>query len=87
MSLVKFKYRQDFGHEWYVQVLNIKKWSILQFSVSWNDYPGWPYVQMTFGSNGFFGVLIWVYKLGFDLDILSRTWRWDHLEDLDGEDV
>jgi hypothetical protein len=39
MKLFKFKHRYDFGHEVYVQVVNIKRWSLFQFSVSWNDYP------------------------------------------------
>ena len=83
MKMIKFNYREDFGHEWYIQILNFKRWSLLQLSVSWNDYPGMPYLQITFGSNGFFGVLLWVYKFGLDVDIFSRTWKWDHLEEVD----
>jgi hypothetical protein len=83
MNLINFKYREDFGDEWYVQILNIKRWSLFQGSVSWNDYPGWPYLQITFGSNGFFGILFWVYKFGLSIDILSRTWNWEYLEDID----
>jgi hypothetical protein len=91
MNLINFKHRQDFGDEWYVQILNtgkhvpkfMKNWSLIQSSVSWNDYPGWPYVQITFGSNGFFSILLWVYKFGLDVDILSRTWKWDHVEKVD----
>lgn len=91
MNLFNYKYREDFGDEWYIQLLNtgkhvpkfMKNWSLLQASVSWNDYPGWPYVQITFGSNGFFSILLWVYKFGLDIDILSRTWQWDHVENID----
>ena len=95
MNLINFKHREDFGHDWYVQLLNtgrhvpkfMKNWSLIQASVSWNDYPGWPYLQITFGSNGFFSILFWVYKFGLDIDILSRTWRWDHLETLDEQEI
>ena len=95
MNLINFKHREDFGHDWYVQLLNtgrhvpkfMKNWSLIQASVSWNDYPGWPYLQITFGSNGFFSILLWVYKFGLDIDILSRTWRWDHLETLDEQET
>jgi hypothetical protein len=83
MKLSQFKYREDFGHEWYVQILNIKRWSFLQFSVSWNDFPSWPYIQITLGSNGLFSILFWAYKFGFDIDILSRTWNWDYLEKIE----
>lgn len=95
MNLIKFKYREDFGSEWYVQILNtgkhvpkpFKNWSLFQGSVSWNDYPGMPYLQITFGSNGFFSILFWAYKFGLDIDIISRTWRWDHTEIVDENEV
>ena len=85
MKLIQFKYREDFGHEWYVQILNIRpkkyQWSLLQFSVSWNDFSSWPYLQITSGSSGLLSILLWAYKFGFDIDILSRTWNWDYLKD------
>ena len=77
MNLINFKHREDFGHELYVQVLNVKDWSLLQASVSWNDYPSWPYVQIKSGSGSTLSIMFWVYKLGFDIDLLSRTWRWN----------
>jgi len=78
MTLFQFKHREDFGHEWYIQVLNIKNWSLLQVSVSWNDYPSWPYIQIKSGTGSTFSLLFWAYKFGLDVDILSRTWRWDY---------
>ena len=78
MNLINFKHREDFGHDWYVQVLNIKNWSLLQLSVSWNDWPSWPYIQVKSGSGSTFSLLFWAYKFGMDVDILARTWRWDY---------
>ena len=75
MNILKFVHKEDFGHEWYAQLLNVKNWSLLQVSVSWNDYPSWPYIQVTSGSNGLLGVLFWAYKFGFDVDVFSRTWN------------
>ena len=75
MSLIKFNCKEDFGTDYYVQLLNVKGWSLLQASVSWNDYPGWPYIQIKSGSGSGLSILFWVYKFGFDLDLLSRTWR------------
>ena len=83
MSIIKFRHRYDFGHDWYVQVLNIRKWSLLQVSVSWNDYQSFPYLQMTFGSNGFFSILSWVGKFGLDIDILSRTWNFNYMNNIE----
>jgi len=90
MKLIQFKHRYDFGHEWYVQFFNIRpikyQWSLLQFSVSWNDFSSWPYLQITSGSSGLLSILLWAYKFGFDIDILSRTWNWDYLNKVDEED-
>jgi len=85
MKLLQLKHRTDFGHDYYAQFITVKNWTLIQTSVSWNDFPSWPYVQVTMGSNGLFGIMFWVYKLGFDLDIISRTWRWDYAEKLDEE--
>ena len=82
-SLIQFKHREDFGHEYYVQILNIKHKSLLQVSVSWNDEPSWPYIQITSGSGTALGILFWGYKFGFDVDFLSRTWNWDYMREED----
>ena len=83
MNLIQFKHRYDFGHEYYVQVVNIKRWSLFQFSVSWNDCPSWPYIQITSGSGTALCILFWAYKFGIDVDVLSRTWNWDCLDETD----
>ncbi len=87
MKLIKFKHRYDFGHDWYVQIINIKRWSLLQVSVSWNDYPSFPYLHITMGSNGLLSILFWTYKFGFDIDVLSRTWNWDYLEKMNEDET
>ena len=86
MSLIKLKHRYDFGHEVYVQILNIKRRSLLQVSVSWNDEPSWPYIQIQSGGGTVLSILFWVYKFGFDVDFLSRTWNWDYMKEVDEEE-
>jgi hypothetical protein len=81
-KLIQFNVREDFGTDVYFQILNFKNWSLLQVSFSYNDYAGWPYLQIIMGSNGLFCLLFWVWRLGFDVSILSRTWKWDHMKDL-----
>ena len=85
MKLINFKHREDFGHEWYVQVFNVKGWSLLQASVSWNDYGMFPYLQITMGSSGLFGFILCLGKFGIDFDILSRTYSFDYY--LKNEDI
>lgn len=85
MKLIKFNHREDFGHDWYVQILNIKRISLLQVSISWNDYPSWPYLQIKSGTGDILDILFWVYKFGIDLTILGRTWSWDYMDELPEE--
>jgi hypothetical protein len=49
MNIINFKHREDYGTEWYVQILNVRNWSALQVSVSWNEYPSWPYYTNQIG--------------------------------------
>jgi hypothetical protein len=79
MSIINFKRREDYGTDWYVQILNVRNWSVLQVSVSWNEYPSWPYIQIKSGSGTMLSILFWAYKFGFDIDIFSRTWNWDYM--------
>ena len=85
-TLIKYNHREDFGHDWYVQILNIKRLSFLQVSISWNDYPSWPYLQIKSGTGDVLDFLFWVYKFGIDVTLIGRTWSWDHLDKLDEED-
>ena len=83
MSLIKFNHREDFGHDWYIQIINIKRFSLLQISISWNDYPSWPYLQIKSGTGDVLNVLFWAYKFGIDITILGRSWCWDYLENIE----
>ena len=85
MNLIKLKHRWDFGHDWYVQILNIKKYSLLQFSVSWMMEPCYPYIQMSCGNGHLLSVMFWAHKFGFDIDVLSRTWNFDYLKESEKE--
>ena len=86
MELIKLKHRKDFGHEWYAQFLNIRGKSLLQLSVSWDEYPSWPYIQMISGQGKLFSFLISVHKFGFDFNLLGHTWNWDYFEHIDWND-
>ncbi len=85
MRLISFKHREDYGHEWYVQVLHNKRWALLQASVSWNDYASWPFAQVKSGMGTLLSIMVCVYKLGFDIGICEHTWNFEYLEELDGE--
>jgi len=86
MKLISFKYREDYGHEWYVQILHNKRWALLQASVSWNEYPSWAFVQVKSGMGTLLSIMVCVYKLGFDIGVCEHTWNFEYLNDLDVEE-
>jgi hypothetical protein len=74
MKLLDYKYLQDFGHEYYFSILKGKHRSFIQFSLGWNDYAGWPYIQVSSGTGRLFSLVFWVYRLGIDIDIIGYNW-------------
>ena len=80
MKLISFKHREDFGHDWYIQVLHTKQWALFQASVSWNDYAAWPYFQIKSGNGSTLSIMFWAYRFGIDVGIIERTWNWDRIE-------
>ena len=87
MKLISFKHREDFGHDWYVQVLHTKQWALFQCSVSWMDFPSWPYLQIRSGSGSTLSILFWAYRFGFDIGVIERTWNWDYMEEKDEDET
>ena len=79
MELIKFSHREDFGHEWYVQVLFTKRWALFQGSMSWNEDASWPYLQIKSGTGSVLSILFWAHKFGFDIGFIERTWNWDRI--------
>lgn len=91
MKLITLNHRYDYGHDWYVQILNtgkhvprpFKNWSLFQGSVSWNDCPSWPYLQIKCGTGSVLSVMFWIYKFGIDIGFIEYTWNWDAIDDKD----
>ena len=71
MNIIKLSHREDFGHDWYVQVLFTKRWALFQGSVSWNDFPAWPYIQIKSGTGSVLSIMFWAYNLDLILVSLS----------------
>ena len=95
MKFISFKHREDFGHDWYVQIVNtgrhvpkpFKMWTLLQASVSWNDWPSWPYVQIQSGNGSLLSIMFWAWKFGFDIGFIERTWDWERMEEGDEKEI
>ena len=77
MKLFDYKFRDDYGKDYYFFFLKTKTYTVLQMSFSTCEYPSLPHLQITFGNGSLFGMFAYAWKFGFDIDIFSHTWRWD----------
>ena len=75
MKLINFKRDQDWGQDFYLQILFTKRWAFFQGSVSWCKCPGWPFLQIQSGSGSLLSIIFDVYKLGIFLALFDRTWK------------
>ena len=75
MKLIRFYKDQDWGKDYYLQVLFTKRWALFQGSVLWSEYPGWPMIQIQLGMNGFISILVQAHKFGLSIGLLERTWQ------------
>jgi hypothetical protein len=68
MKLIDYCYYQDFGHEWYLQVLSCyPKFTLVDLCVQWDDYPAtewFPFLVIGIGP----------YDVGF-----TFRWKWFEL--------
>ena len=86
MKLIKLSYRYDYGHDWYVQLLFTKRWALFQMSLSWNDFPAWPYIQIKSGNGCILSIMFWAYRFGFDVGFIERTWDCYRIDNFDSAD-
>ncbi len=86
-QVAKWFCREDFGTEWYLQLFFTDRWALIQASVSWNDFPGWPYIQIKSGTGSALSIMFWAYKFGLDVGIIERTWNWGAMDEADEKDI
>lgn len=87
MKIINFKHRYDFGHELVISLFKGRKYSVFQLSLDWNDYGGWPYLQISSGMGRALSFLLSVGRFGISFDIAGYTWPDSHMiYDEDEED-
>jgi len=74
-KLFDFEKRDDWGTDLYFSFLKTSKYTFLQVCLSLCEYPAWPYLQITMGENKLFGIFFYFWRIGFDVDLVSKTWR------------
>ena len=82
MKLFDYETYEDYGKEWFFQILTTPKFALLDITVKWDDYGAdelFPAISFSIGSSQLFGFFIRYKRFQFDLDIITarpRDLRW-----------
>ena len=82
MKLFDYETYEDYGHEWFLQVLTFSKFALLDITVQWDDFGSdsiLPEFSLCISSGTLFGFFIRYKRFQFDLDIITarpRDLRW-----------
>jgi hypothetical protein len=81
VKLFEYYKREDYGVEHIFTLIQGKRRSFLQVSVSWDNYPDMPYLQIGIGNNRLIDILFWCWRFGFVLSLFDFTWNsWEREE-------
>ena len=84
MKLITFRKDEDWGEDYYVQVLHTERWALFQGSISWCKYPGYPFLQVQCGMGSLMSIIFQVYKFGISVAFFDRTWNFKNFDSADG---
>jgi len=79
MRLFEYETYEDYGKEWFLQVLTIpKKFALLDITVGWSDFSGdefFPEFSLMISSNSLFVFRIRYKRFEFDLSVITTKSR------------
>ena len=82
MKLFDYETYEDYGKEWFLQVLRFQKFALLDITVQWDDYGDdkiIPDISLTISTRQLFGFFIRYKRFQFDFDLITtrpRDLRW-----------
>jgi hypothetical protein len=81
MKLLEYETYEDFGKEYFLQILTHRKYALLDFTLQWDDYCGeewFPRIDIHIGDATVFGFSIRYRRFYFSCDIIGakRNLNW-----------
>ena len=82
MKLFDYETYEDFGKEWFFQVLSCRRFALLDITVQWDDFGPdniLPEFSLCISSGTLLGFFIRYKRFQFDLDVITvrpRDLRW-----------
>jgi hypothetical protein len=78
MKLFDYETYEDYGKEWFLQILTSRKFALLDFTVQWDDYSMdefFPAISLSIGSSHLLGFYFRWKRFQFDFDIINTKPR------------
>ena len=82
MKLFDYETYEDYGKEWFFQVLSCRRFALLDITVQWDDFGSdaiLPEFSLCISSGTLLGFFIRYKRFQFDLDVITarpRDLRW-----------
>ena len=71
MKLIDYLFVDDFGKEYYLNILQIKRLCLLQFNIDLNEYAGSSGLLVNVGHSSLFGFDLHIWRYSVSVDVLS----------------
>jgi hypothetical protein len=78
MKLFDYETHEDYGKEWFFQVLKTRRFTLLDITVQWDDYGSdeiFPAIGLSIGPRHLFGFFIRYKRFQFDCSIIDSKPR------------
>ena len=78
MKLFDYETYEDYGKEWFFQVLTFRRFALLDITVQWDDYGAdeiFPAISLSIGSSHLFGFYFRWHRFQFDFSIIDTKPR------------
>jgi hypothetical protein len=71
MKLIDYYATEDYGKEYYLNILQIKRLCLLQFNIDLNEYASSSGLLVNVGHSSLFGFDLQIWKFSVTVDVLS----------------
>lgn len=75
MKLIDYLFVDDFGKEYYLNILQIKRLCLLQFNIDLNEYANSTGLLVNVGHSSLFGFDLTIWRYSVSVDVLSWNCR------------
>jgi hypothetical protein len=75
MKVFQYRSREDYGFDYYITLIQVKRWCLIQSCFATSIYGGkFPYLNITMGGGRLIAINFDIWKIGVCVELISRSW-------------